>query len=224
MFSIAALMIAGLSLLSISSCGNKSELVSIQILPGVETFGAPNIPVSDNAGSSVQLRALGSYIHPPVTHDITNQVTWASNTPDIATVDSTGLLTATGVACGNALISATVATNNSSGGISSNGAIVTSNMTANVVCFTGTSGGGASLLTAQIVSNPGTGSVTFSPSGINCVATCSESFATGTAVNVTATPNVGSTFGGWSGCDSVSGQTCIINSLNADTTVAVTFN
>ena len=32
----------------------------------------------------MQLRALGTYIHPPVTKDITNQVTWESNTtPDV---------------------------------------------------------------------------------------------------------------------------------------------
>jgi hypothetical protein len=85
----------------------------------------------------VQLRALGSYIHPPVTKDITNQVVWTSNTPQMVMVSSTGLITATGQACGGTIISATVTTNHSSGAISSNGALVTGSMTANVVCPTG---------------------------------------------------------------------------------------
>src|SRR5690349_4520888 len=118
-------------LVGLLSCARDQELISITIQPGTETFGAANIPVSANAGSTVQLRALRTYIHPPVTKDVTAQATWASNTPDIATVDSSGLLTATGLACGNALVSATVKAGQSSG------AIVTANMTATVVCFIG---------------------------------------------------------------------------------------
>jgi hypothetical protein len=121
----------------VQGCAHEQQLVSIQIQPNTETFGATNIPVIANAGSTVQLRAISSYIHPPVIKDITNQVTWVSNTPDIATVDATGLLTATGQACGDALVSATVNTNGN-GNRSSSGAIVTGNMTATVVCFTGT--------------------------------------------------------------------------------------
>ena len=123
--------------LSLPSCGHDQELVSISIQPTTETFGAASIPVSDDTGLNVQLRAIGSYIHPPVDKDITNQVIWSSNTPQVVMVNSSGLLTATGLACGNALVSATVKTNSSAGGISSSGAIVTGSMTANVVCFTG---------------------------------------------------------------------------------------
>jgi hypothetical protein len=207
------------------SCGHDQELVGITIAPDTENFGAPTIPVDLDAGLSVQLRALGQYIHPPVTKDITNQVTWTSNTPDMVSVNSTGLITATGLSCGGTLISATVKTNSSAGNISSSGAIITSTMQANVICFTGTGTGSGSgpILSVQFT-GLGTGSVTSTPSGINCAANCSASFASGTAINVTATPNSGSTFGGWSGCDSISGQTCIINSLTANRTVAVKFN
>ena len=119
----------------LTSCAHDQQLTAITIQPATETFGASNIPVSANAGATVQLRAIGSYIHPPVTKDITNQVVWNSNTPDIATVDpASGLLTAAGLACGNALISATATTNKSIGNISSSGAIVTGSMTATVVC------------------------------------------------------------------------------------------
>ena len=121
----------------ISSCGHQQQLVSIAIEPSTETFGDAKTPVILDKGLNVQLRALGSYSHPPVTKDITNQVTWSSNTPQMVTVNSTGLITATGDACGGTIISATVTTNSSDGGISSSGAVVTGSMTANVVCFSG---------------------------------------------------------------------------------------
>lgn len=131
LFAIASL------LLILPACGHKQQLVSITIVPAIETFGDTKTPVDLDAGLNVQLRALGSYIHPPVTKDITDQVTWVSNTPQMVTVNSTGLITVTGFSCGGTIISATVTTNHSEGDISSTGAIVTGNMTANVVCFTG---------------------------------------------------------------------------------------
>jgi Divergent InlB B-repeat domain/Fibronectin type III domain len=48
-------------------------------------------------------------------------------------------------------------------------------------------------------SGAGSGTVTSAPTGINCGATCSASFTSGTAVSLTAAPAAGSTFTGWSG-------------------------
>jgi Bacterial Ig-like domain (group 2)/Divergent InlB B-repeat domain len=200
----------------LSSCGHDQQLVSISIQPTTETFGASNIPVSANAGSTVQLRALGSYIHPPVTKDITTQVTWASNTPDIATVDSTGLLTATGLACGDSLVSATVTTNNS-GAVSSKGALVTGSMTANVICFSGTG-------PVLMVSVSGNGSVSSSPAGITCPTLCSASFVSGSTIVLTATPNSGATSVSWSNCQVISAESCSVNNLTSNLTVTATFN
>jgi hypothetical protein len=45
----------------------------------------------------------------------------------------------------------------------------------------------------------GSGTVTSSPAGINCGIDCSEAYATGTEVTLTATAASGSTFSGWSG-------------------------
>jgi hypothetical protein len=207
----------------IPSCGRDQQLTSITIQPASQTFGASTIPVINNAGSTVQLRALGSYIHPPVTKDITNRVAWASNDAQMVTVSSAGLLTATGMACGNSLVSATVTTNKSSGNISSSGAIVTGYMTANVVCFTGSGGGGGSNILTVNFLGTGAGTVTSNPAGISCASTCSAGFSNGATVTLTATPN-GSTFGGWSGCDFVSGQVCTVNNLTGTRSVAVTFN
>ncbi len=185
--------------LFLPSCGHNQQLVGISIQPTTETFGSATIPVFQDAGLNVQLRAIGSYIHPPVDKDITNQVIWSSNTPQMVTVNSTGLITATGMACGNTLISATVKTNSSAGGLSSSGAIVTGTMTANVVCFTRTAG---PLLTVSV---SGTGTVSSNPAGISsCLSTCSANFASGTAITLTATPTGSATSVTWSGCDTVS--------------------
>lgn len=217
-FSLFSVVLCAIGM---NSCAHDQELVSIAIQPSSQTFGASNIPVIANAGSTVQLRALGSYIHPQVTKDITNQVTWTSNDTQMVTVDSSGLLTATGLACGSSLVSATVTTNHSEGGRSSSGAIVTGTMTASVVCFT--SGPTLTILFA----GAGSGSVISSPPGINCVTSCSASFQSGTSVTLTAASSGSSSFGGWIGCDftgGTNGELCTLNNLTNDKTVTVTFN
>jgi len=226
-FSVTALVIAAIVLLSVSSCGNKQELTSISIQPGVETFGASNIPVIDDTGLNVQLRALGTYVHPPVTKDITDQVIWASNTVDMVTVTPAGLIAATGNACGGTLISATVQTNADASGLSASGAVVTGYMTANVVCFSSTGGGGGGIGEPTLTINfagAGTGIVSTSPSGFSCPSTdisCVTSFPTGTPVTLTATPVGTSVFGGFAG--GCTGTTCTIL-LQSNTTVTATFN
>jgi hypothetical protein len=207
----------------VPSCGHDQQLVSITVQPTTETFGAANIPVSADAGLSVQLRALGNYIHPPVTKDITNQVQWFSNTPDMVSVSPTGLATATGLSCGGTLISATVTTNSSAGNRPSRGAIVTAFMTANVVCF-GSGGTGSNPTLTVDFPGPGSGTITSSPPGLGCATTCSTTaFPNGTAVQLTANPTGTSVFGGWVGCDNVNGQVCTVN-LITNRTVTVTFN
>ena len=72
------------------------------------------------------------------------------------------------------------------------------------------------------LSGTGGGSVTSSPSGIDCGSTCSATYSTGTVVQLTATAANGSTFGGWSGNCSGSGS-CQVT-LNQVSTVTATFN
>jgi endoglucanase len=84
------------------------------------------------------------------------------------------------------------------------------------------------------VSNPGTfgltvtkagagsGTVTSSPSGINCGSTCSANYSSGTSVTLTAAAASGSTFAGWSGaCTGTGGCTV---SMSAARSVTATFN
>ena len=70
-------------------------------------------------------------------------------------------------------------------------------------------------------SGTGAGAVTSSPSGINCGSTCSASFETGTSITLTATPNPGNTFGGWSGA--CSGAAACTVTLSANSSVTATF-
>lgn len=227
-FSIAILIAVATLFLTISSCGDPQELVSIAVQPQTETFGMSNIPVIEDRGLQVQLRALGTYVHPPVTKDITSLVTWTSNDTQMVTVSPGGLATATGSTCGGTLISATVQTNADASGLSASGALVTGYMTANVTCYTATTGGGGTpepTITLSF-SGSGTGTVTSTPLGLSCASTtgtCSASFFTGTNVTLTATP-VSGTFGGWQGCSLVSGDTCTIDNITANVAVTATFN
>ena len=220
-FSIAALIVVAISLLSVSSCGDPQELVSIQIEPSAQAFGASNIPLIQDVGLQAQLTALGNYVHPPVTKDITDQVTWASSVTQVVTVSPTGELSVTGTACGGSLITATVQTNADASGVSSSGAIVSGSIIASVICFTGT----GPTVTINFVGT-GTGTISSSPAGLGCAASagasCTGSFPTGTNVTLTAVPN--GTFGGWAGCDINSGATCIFQNLTSDVTVTATFN
>jgi len=61
-----------------------------------------------------------------------------------------------------------------------------------------------------------------SPTQINCGPTCSASYASGTVVTLTATPNSLSIFNGWSGCDTVSGTTCTVT-MSAARSVTANF-
>jgi hypothetical protein len=224
--SLVVLFAAAGLLFTVNSCGRSQQLTSIAIQPAVETVGSASTPVASDAGPIVQLRALGTYIHPPVTKDITDQVTWVSNTTDMFTVSATGFLTATGDSCGGTLVSATVKTNTSEGGISSSGAIVTGYMTANVVCFTGTGGGSGNPALTLTFQGTGTGTVTSSPPGFSVTNPgpwVTQVFPSGTLVTLTATPTGTSTTATWPVCPSSNGIACTVT-LFQNTTVTVAFN
>ncbi len=68
----------------------------------------------------------------------------------------------------------------------------------------------------------GSGTVTSSPSGINCGSACSASYASGASVTLTAAAASGSTFSGWSGACTGTGA-CTV-SMTAARAVTATFN
>ncbi len=109
------------TLILLPSCGHDRKLVSIEVAPSQFTFGAP-IP-----GQSGQFRAYGTFIHPPVTRDITNQVTWTVD-DNIVSI-AAGLVTTTGLACGSTNVTATMP--EGTGGSSN---IITGAASVNVTC------------------------------------------------------------------------------------------
>ena len=70
------------------------------------------------------------------------------------------------------------------------------------------------------LSGTGSGTVTSNPTGINCGSDCSQSYASGTVVTLTATPASGSVFSGWSGTGCTGG----VVTMSAARSCAATFS
>jgi hypothetical protein len=66
----------------------------------------------------------------------------------------------------------------------------------------------------------GVGTVSSTPAGIDCGADCSESFAYGTVVTLTATTPESSTFAGWSGAGCSGTGDCVVRVEQAETVTA----
>jgi hypothetical protein len=106
-----------------------------------------------------------------------------------------------------------------------NGSVTYSSMSDsyNVRCVRGgQSGSLGNLVLSLSEAGTGSGTVTSSPSGISCGATCSASFSSGTSVTLTAAANSGSTFTGWSGGGCSGTGTCTVT-MTAATSVTATF-
>ncbi len=73
-----------------------------------------------------------------------------------------------------------------------------------------------------VISPNGGGTVTSSPSGINCGFVCSNAYAAGTSVQLTATPASGYVFSGWSGACTGTSTTCTVV-VSATATATATF-
>jgi len=97
--SLRALFFAALAL-PLAGCTN----------PLVDTLSVSPTAQTLAVGQTVQFTATGvvghGTNHPPTTSDVTNQVTWSSSTPSVATVSTTGLATA--LAAGTTTITATI--------------------------------------------------------------------------------------------------------------------
>ncbi len=69
----------------------------------------------------------------------------------------------------------------------------------------------------------GSGTVLSSDGGIDCGADCTEAYLAGTVVTLTAIPDAGSTFAGWTGGGCSGTGDCTVT-MNATTTVTATFD
>jgi len=98
------------------------------------------------------------------------------------------------------------------------------NCSPQTVSLTGGSSTGPFVLTG-ILNGTGSGNLTSAPAGLNCGSQgtlCSASFATGTSVSVTATPDSTSNFAGWSVACSGTGK--CNTTMSADRQATATFN
>ena len=86
---------------------------------------------------------------------------------------------------------------------------------------TGGDGGSAQAATLQVAVS-GSGAVSSNPEGVNCSTQCTQSFAVGAQVTLSATPAPGATFVGWSGACTGSSATCTVD-LDQSAVVSAVF-
>src|ERR1700726_1729094 len=192
--ALGALVVVG-AVLSLPSCGHDQKLVSLQVQPVSPGFTFP-VPT---AGATGQYTAIGTYIHPPATKDVTSQATWAVD--DNVVAISAGLVTTNGN-CGSANVSATMP--EGTGGASNiviGYSFVTVNNPADPTC----PGGGTEATLGVQVLPTGDGTVTSLTGGISCPTRCISAFPVGASVGLTATPAPTHSFVSWTGCTSSSG-------------------
>jgi hypothetical protein len=210
---LAALILSAIALSSMSSCARGTQLQSITIQPTSGTFGGVDPSLT------FQLKALGTYIHPPKTVDITNQVNWQSDATQVVQVTSAGVASPN-TDCGVAQVFAEM--HDGDNDIVSNQATIIVEGPASNGC---TPAGAQPTITISFAGN-GTGTVT--GSGISCTSpnACTYQFTAGTTLTFTASPTGSSVFGGWNNCNTNSGtnnETCTVI-LENDVSVTATFN
>jgi uncharacterized repeat protein (TIGR02543 family) len=217
--ALSALVMVG-AVLSLPSCGNQKKLVSLQVQPGLATYPSPD-------SSSVDFSAIGTFIHPPSTQNLTTTVTWSTDVPELLTLNVGGVAGAvapSGAGCGIADI---IATAKEGTGGSANIVIGRATVTVQDITNPLCPGGSASQAVVTVTLNPptGSGSVTSVPTGITCPGTaCGALFTVGNTIALLATPASGHTFVGWTGACTTTANTCSILVPTGGTNATATFN
>jgi len=122
-FGILLIVLVGATFLAVTSCGREQQLQSINVTPNSVTFLSPGTTIT------FQLKAYGTYIHPPETKDITSQVMWSAQSSDLVLVTPAGVLSTSGLGyCGVTNVTASLS---NPGGPSNN--VIVGNATATVV-------------------------------------------------------------------------------------------
>lgn len=143
-------------------------------------------------GETTQFIAIGNLSGSGVAQNLTNNVVWNSSDVALATIDQNGLATGNSAASGVTTITAI--------GTTTTGSVITATSTLNVVF----AGGTVTLPTLTVYEiGSGTGNVASGTLPVSCGPSstgtlCTGSFPKLTTVTLTATPILGSTFGGWS--------------------------
>jgi hypothetical protein len=200
--------VTGTATLAVSST-SSSGLISLTIIPGL------GIQTVASLGETAQFLAIGTFSTSPTTVDLTDSVTWLSSDVDVATINSTGLATATGCESTSCTTTITASTTSGLGGADIVG-------TSSLTFSPGTAG---PLLRVQSIGS-GMGTIVSVPAGINgnCQGGCTAAFPANSSVQLTATPSAGSTFGGWTAnCQPSTAPTCSVI-VDGAINVAAIFN
>lgn len=152
--------------------------------------------------------------------------------------ESSGTVTSdpAGIACGTTCmtaydsgtmvtLTATPDTNSTFAGWSGGGCTGTGTCTVALIATTTITATFTAIQQTLAVAHSGTGDGTIMSNGpgINCGTTCAATFAQGTMITLTATPDANSTFVGWSSGGCTGTGPCTVT-LNAATTVGAVFN
>lgn len=187
--------IVGTATLTVSS-SETGSLTSLTVLPADQT-----VPAS---GQTVQYIAIGTFTGTQPTQDVTNQVTWSSSNPNVATISATGLATTVGTCTQGQATTITAAL---------------STFTGPATLTYGSCGQNVSPTLTIYGPGQGTGTITSTPTGIDCNTSsgtgCTANFTLNSAVSLTATPASGSVFVGWSAnCQPAQNNTCTVTMGN----------
>lgn len=126
---VGAVALVAPALLTVSGCGRGQRLESISLQPTSVTFLSPGTNIT------FQLKAYGTYIHPPETKDITSQVKWQSLSTDLVLVSPAGIVsTSQSGRCGITDVTATASGGGASGNVVVGTATMTVADTTNPVC------------------------------------------------------------------------------------------
>jgi len=213
--ALGALVAVG-AVLSLPSCGHDQKLVSLEIQPGTFTFLEPYSP-PPATNVMEQYSAIGTYIHPPATKDVTSQATWKID-DGVVTMSTPGLFTAAPDYCGGGNISATVP--EGTGG-ASNVLIAYATVTVDNPLVSDCPGYGTEVELSVQVTGPGT--VISTTGTINCPPECITPVAVGASVGLTAEPQAGFTVMWSSACTSESGNDCSVTIPTGGANVLATF-
>lgn len=199
---------------SVTNTATGRVLTSISIIPLTQTVG--------RVGETAQFLAIGTYSAPPLTADLTNQVTWLSSDTDVGTINATGLATTIGT--GTSSIAALMTLPDTS--------VISA--TGTLTWPTGTSDSGSPTTPTLTLLNLGSGGGTVSgPNNLSCVSvagvttsssTCTATFTLNQTVTLIAAPDANSVFDGWaSNCTPVPGSPmeCTITLTNNSSVGAI---